>query len=95
MNVNRLVNTAMLGLDRVGFQLDAMGITNKVNRHNLIALVMLEQKHLAGELDSLTARFESKKSKVDQLSRQAERVVRARVDQANSLVKKVRERAGL
>ena len=53
MNTQKLLNTALNSLDRIGFQLDQYGITGKLNRHNLAAFVMLERKHLEGEWDSL------------------------------------------
>lgn len=67
MNTQKLVNTALNGLDRLGYTLDKMGITGKVNRHNLAAFIMAEQKHLEGEWDSLQVRFERRKSSVEAL----------------------------
>lgn len=67
MNTKKLMNTALNGLDRIGYTLDRYGITSKVNRHNLAAFVMAEQKHLEGEWDSLQVRFECRKSRVEAL----------------------------
>ncbi len=67
MNTKKLMNTALNGLDRVGYTLDQYGITSKVNRHNLAAFVMAEQRHLEGEWDSLQVRFERRKSSVEAL----------------------------
>ncbi len=61
MNTQKLLNSALNGLDTLGFQLDSMGITSKVNRHNLAALIMHEKKHLEGEWESLQVRIERKK----------------------------------
>ena len=35
-------------VDNLGYQLDAMGVENQVNRHNLIALAMFGQRRLEG-----------------------------------------------
>ena len=64
-NINNLVETALSGLDNLGFQLDTMGITSQVNRHTLIGYVMAEQKHLEGELDSIKARAVTAQVKVE------------------------------
>lgn len=65
MNTQKLLDTALNGLDHIGFQLDQYGITGKLNRHNLAAFVMLEQKHLEGEWDSLQAKFDRRRSQVE------------------------------
>ncbi len=52
-------------VDNVGYQLDALGVDNQVNRHNLIAIAMFGQKRFEGEVDSLTARVESKVAKIE------------------------------
>ena len=65
MNTQKLLDTALNGLDQVGFRLDQYGITGKVNRHNLAAFVMLEQKHLEGEWDSLQAKVDRRRSQFE------------------------------
>ncbi len=65
MKTQQLLDTALNGLDRVGFQLEQYGITDKLNRHNLAAFIMLEQKHLEGEWDSIQARFDRRRSQVE------------------------------
>ncbi len=72
MITKKLMNTALNGLDRVGYTLDQYGITSKVNRHNLAAFVMAEQRHLEGEWDSLQVRFERRKSSVEALVQSVE-----------------------
>ena len=67
MNTQKLINTALNGLDSIGYQLDQYGITGKLNRHNLAAFIMLEQKHLEGEWDSLQAKFDRRRSQLDGL----------------------------
>ena len=56
MNTKKLADTALNGLDNLGYHLENLGITNKVNRHTLIALVMAEKSRFEGELDSVNAR---------------------------------------
>lgn len=65
MNTQKLLDTALSGLDQIGYRLDHYGITGKVNRHNLAAFIMLEQKHLEGEWDSLQARYDRRRSQID------------------------------
>ncbi|MEO9586382.1 MULTISPECIES: hypothetical protein [Marinobacter] len=67
MNTKKLLNTALNGLDSIGYRLDQYGITGKLNRHNLAAFIMLEQKHLEGEWDSIQAKFDRRRSQVDTL----------------------------
>ena len=67
MNTKKLLDTALNGLDSIGYRLDQYGITGKLNRHNLAAFIMLEQKHLEGEWDSLQVRFDRRRSQVDNL----------------------------
>lgn len=60
-----VVNAALSNLDNLGYQLDAIGVENQINRHNLIAFLFAEQKRLEGELDSISARLDSEKSKIE------------------------------
>lgn len=53
MNFQSLTEQALKQLDSAGYMLSRYGITEKVNRHNLIALVMTEREHLKGELSRL------------------------------------------
>lgn len=56
MNTKKLTDTALTALDRVGYQLESFGITSKVNRHTLVALLMAEKSRFEGERDSLNAK---------------------------------------
>lgn len=67
MNTQTVINTALKGLDSVGYRLEQYGITGKLNRHNLAAFIMLEQKHLEGEWDSIQAKFDRRRSQLDGL----------------------------
>lgn len=94
MNTKKLIDTALNGLDSLGFQLDQLGITGKVNRHNLAAFVMNEQKHLEGEWDSIQARIDRRRSQVETLVNSVEaradavlQPVLARIEQLRSAVR--------
>lgn len=54
-------------VDTLGYKLDAIGVENEINRHNLIAFVMAGQKRLEGELDSVSAKIDSKKVQAEAL----------------------------
>lgn len=58
MNSKDLTETALRGVDQLGYQLERLGVTDKVNRHNIAAFLMVRQQHLAGEWDSLRTRLE-------------------------------------
>ncbi|WP_020407087.1 hypothetical protein [Hahella ganghwensis] len=75
MNTQDLVNKALSGLDYVGYQLEALGVTDKVNRHTTLAFIMAEQNHLKGELDSLNARIDQHKARVERVRKQAGKLV--------------------
>lgn len=85
MNTKKLLDTALNGLDTLGFQLDQLGITAKVNRHNLAAFVMNEQKHLEGEWDSIQARIDRRKSQIEGLVNSVE-------ERADAILRPVLER---
>lgn len=80
MKTNKLLETALGGLDTLGYQLDSLGITSKVNRHTLIAFAMAEQKRLEGEVDSLRARVGRRKFQIESLVGATEQRVRDGVE---------------
>lgn len=80
MNRQKLQDLALQGVDAVGYQLDRLGITSKVNRHNLAAYFIYGQKQLEGEWDSLQVRFDLQKSRFEKLSETVEQ-------QANRLLR--------
>jgi hypothetical protein len=65
MNTQKFLNMALHGVDSLGYRLDQMGITGKINRHNIAAFLMAEQKHLEGEWDSIQAKFDRRRSQVE------------------------------
>ncbi|WP_417515510.1 hypothetical protein [Marinobacter sp.] len=72
MNTQQLLNMALEGVDALGFRLDQMGITGKVNRHNIAAFLMSEQKHLEGEWDSIQVRLNLRRSQIERITQQIE-----------------------
>jgi len=73
--INELAESALSQLDSLGYRLDSIGVENQINRHNLIALIMFGQKRLEGEMDSLNARIDTGKSKVDGIVQSAEKLL--------------------
>ncbi len=67
MNTKKLLNIALEGIDTVGYRLDQLGITGKVNRHNIAAYLMAEQKYLEGEWDSVQAKVYRRRSQLERL----------------------------
>ncbi|PJF38545.1 MAG: hypothetical protein CUN55_16975, partial [Phototrophicales bacterium] len=73
---------ALSQIDSLGFYLDELGIENNINRHNIIAALMFGQKRLEGEIDSLNARLEVGKAKVDSVVDSVEKSVGSATDVA-------------
>jgi len=72
MDTKKLMNLALEGVDSLGFRLDQLGITSRINRHNIAAFLMAEQKHLEGEWDSIQAKVDRRRSQFDHISQQVE-----------------------
>ncbi len=79
-NILKIAETAMVGLDRVGYELDMYGVTSKVNRHNLIGQVLAGQRQFEGEMDSLTARYDFAKVKIEKTVNRVEGIVNSGVE---------------
>lgn len=73
--LNEIAEKVLSQLDNLGYQLDIIGVENQINRHNLIALIMFGQKRLEGEMDSLNARIDSGKAKVEGVINSAEKLL--------------------
>ena len=67
MNKDDLTRAALRGVDSLGYQLDRLGITSKVNRHNIAAFMMAEQHHLEGQWDSLQTRLDRYRGQAEDL----------------------------
>ena len=72
--INVIAENALSQIDSLGFHLDSMGVENQINRHTIIAAVMFGQKRLEGEMDSLNARIDIGKSKVEGIIGNAEKL---------------------
>ena len=73
--LNEIAEKVLTQLDNLGFQLDTMGVENQINRHNLIALIMFGQKRLEGELDSINAKIDTGKAKIEGIADSAEKLL--------------------
>lgn len=63
--LNNLGELVFKQIDNLGFQLDNMGVENKINRHNLIAVIFAGKTRFEGEVDSVKARADSAKANVE------------------------------
>lgn len=81
-NMAALAEQAFKQVDGLGFKLDLMGVENKLNRHTIIANVMAGQKRVEGEIDSLTARVQSEKAKLESLAKLSVDYVKSGVELA-------------
>ena len=63
--LNNFGELVLKQVDKLGFQLDQIGVENQVNRHTLIAAVFAGKTRFEGELDSVKARVESTKANVE------------------------------
>ncbi len=66
MKLNNSVDLAMTQIDNLGFQLSRFGITDRLNRHTVLAYLFNGQQNLKGELESLTVRLETSKVRANQ-----------------------------
>lgn len=82
MNIKKLLDTALITFDQVGYRLDDYGIASNVNRHQVIAFLMVEQKHFEGELDSIKARVDFRKVQVEHLINRVESTARGGMELA-------------
>jgi len=76
----KVLNTALNGLDLIGYRLDQFGITDKVNRHNALAFLFAEQQRLKGELDSLNVKVMARKVQLERVRNQLEQQARSGVN---------------
>jgi hypothetical protein len=78
-NVERYAELALRQLDNAGYYLSRYGISDKVNRHNLIALAMTRRERIKGELSRLELRLALQRKQlqqqVDRLSETADHLI--------------------
>ena len=72
--LNEVAEHVLSQIDTLGYRLDTLGVENQINRHTLIALIMFGQKRLEGELDSLNARVDTGKAKIESIAQSAEKL---------------------
>lgn len=72
MNTQKLLNLALEGVDALGYRLDQLGVTGKINRHNIAAFLMAEQKHIEGEWDSIQVRLNLRRLQFERITQQVE-----------------------
>ncbi len=72
--INELAENILSQVDALGYHLDAIGVENQINRHNIIAALMFGQKRLEGEMDSLNARIDMGKARVEGIIDNAEKL---------------------
>lgn len=82
MNMKPLLDIALVRFDQVGYQLDDFGIASNINRHQVIAYLMAEQKRLEGEVDSLRARIDFRRVQVERIVGSIEKTARNGLDLA-------------
>ncbi len=75
MNADNIANLLLQPIDTLGFYLGRYGITNAVNRHNLIALAVTEKEHWTGELEILEMRARIRKRKLTLASHKLEKEI--------------------
>jgi hypothetical protein len=66
MNPKALADTALTQVDNIGFYLSVYGVTDKVNRHNLMAGVFDSMQRYNGEKESLQVRINTARVRVEQ-----------------------------
>lgn len=76
MTLAPITDFGLKQLDNAGYYLARYGITNQVNRHNLIAIAMTEKEKLMGEMARLELKAKIQKRRLqtlrDQLDAQSD-----------------------
>lgn len=75
MNTKKIADLALQQLDNVGFQLRAHGITDKVNRHDIVAFAMAQQNRFKGEMTRLELHVGMQKARIQKAREDAEALV--------------------
>jgi hypothetical protein len=72
MNLDNITNFGLKQIDTAGYYLSRYGITDKVNRHNLIAIAMTEKEKLMGEMSRLELKTSMQRRRLQALRNQLE-----------------------
>ena len=79
MNLESIADFGLKQLDTAGYYLSRYGITDQVNRHNLIAIAMTEKDKLLGEVSRYELKLKMQKRRLeklrDQLDAQADELI--------------------
>ncbi len=75
MNTKKIADLALQQLDNVGFQLRSYGITDKVNRHDIVAFAMAQQNRFKGEMTRLDLHVGIQKARLQKARNEAEVLV--------------------
>ena len=67
MTLDSITNFGLKQLDNAGYYLTRYGITDQVNRHNLIAIAMTEKEKLMGEMARLELKAKIQKRRIEKL----------------------------
>ncbi len=70
MNLEPITNFSLKQLDTAGYYLSRYGITDQVNRHNLIALAMTEKERIMGEVSRLELKVQLQRRRLEKLREQ-------------------------
>ncbi|MAR91558.1 MAG: hypothetical protein SV765_07270 [Pseudomonadota bacterium] len=70
LNVHDVTDFGLKQLDNAGYYLRRYGITDQVNRHNLIAIAMTEKARAQGELARWELRARIQRRRLEQLRAQ-------------------------
>ena len=65
---NRVLESALSQLDKLGYELAKLGVTDQVNRHTAIGLAMSQKLKVEGQLESAKIRYTLAKSEVNALT---------------------------
>ena len=78
-NIEQVAELVLRQLDTAGYYLSRYGISNKVNRHTLIAIAMTQKERAKGELSRLELRYALQRKRIqhllDQVDRSSEQVI--------------------
>lgn len=78
-NLEQIAELALRQLDTAGYYLGRYGISDRINRHNLIALLMTQKERARGELSRLELRAALQRKRLqqtlDQVNRSADQLI--------------------
>jgi hypothetical protein len=66
VNTKVLADTALTQVDNIGYYLSVYGVTDKVNRHNLLAGVFDSMQRYNGQKESIQVRINTARVRVEQ-----------------------------